>query len=153
MKNFFLISNLSLVSEQAQLPQPSFTEELLQPSDHLHGLLWTCSNISMSFLCWVPQARAQYSRMCSHKGRAEGYNHLPCPAGSPLLMQPRIPLAFWTASAHCWLMLSFSSTRAPKSSTSLLEVQPLSSLYLSLKLLWPRCRALHLALLNFLRFI
>lgn len=25
------------------------------PSDYLHGLLWTCSNKYMSFLCWGPQ--------------------------------------------------------------------------------------------------
>jgi len=27
--------------------------------------------------------------------------------GTPLLMQLRIQLAFWTASAHCWLLLTF----------------------------------------------
>ena len=32
-------------AEQAQLPQPVFIGEVLQPSDHLHGLLWTPSNI------------------------------------------------------------------------------------------------------------
>ena len=31
-----------------------------------------------------------------------------------VLMQPRIWLAFLAASAHCWLMLSFSSTSTPK---------------------------------------
>lgn len=42
---------------QAALPQFSqsvFVEELLQPSDYLCGLLWTCSNSSMSFMCWGP---------------------------------------------------------------------------------------------------
>ncbi|PKU39142.1 hypothetical protein llap_10552 [Limosa lapponica baueri] len=31
-----------------------------------------------------------------------------------LLMQPRMRLAFWAASAHCWLMLSFSITNTPQ---------------------------------------
>jgi len=29
---------------------------------------------------------------------------------TPLLMELRIPLAFWAASTHCWFMHSFSST-------------------------------------------
>jgi len=29
-------------------------------------------------------------------------------------MQPRIRLAFWAASAHCQVMLSFSSTSTPQ---------------------------------------
>ena len=33
---------------------------------------------------------------------------------SPLLMQPRIPLAFQAADAHCWLLSSLSSARTPK---------------------------------------
>jgi len=37
------------------------------------ALLWTCSNSSMSFLCWGLQSRMQDSRW----GRQ---NHLPCPA-------------------------------------------------------------------------
>ena len=36
--------------EQAQLPQPVFIGEVLQPSDHLCGLLWTLSNSSTSLL-------------------------------------------------------------------------------------------------------
>jgi len=33
-----------LQAEEAQLSQPVFTGEVLQPSDHPHGLLWTCSS-------------------------------------------------------------------------------------------------------------
>jgi len=40
-----------LRAEQPQLSQPFLTGEVLQPSDHLCGLLWTRSNRSMSFLC------------------------------------------------------------------------------------------------------
>ena len=41
---------------------------------------------------------------------------------TPLLMQPRTQLAFRSASAHYWLMSTFSSTKTPKSfSTELLK--------------------------------
>ena len=66
-----------------------------------------------------------------------------------LLMQPRIRLAFWAASAHCPVLLS-SSASTPKSfSSGLLSIHSLPSLYLCLGLSWPRCRTLHLAMLNF----
>jgi len=51
-----------LQAEQPQLPQPVLIGEVLQPSDHLRGLLWTRSNTSMSFLSWGPQSWTQYSR-------------------------------------------------------------------------------------------
>jgi len=70
-----------------------------------------------------------------------------------LLMQPKTQLAFWAASTHCRVLLSSSSTMTPKSSSSgLLSIHSLPSLYLRLGLPRPMCRTLHLALLNLLRF-
>ena len=70
-----------------------------------------------------------------------------------LVMQPRIQLAFWAASAHWWLMSGFSSTSTAKSFLAgLLSIHSLPSLYLCLRLPQPMCRALHLALLNFVSF-
>ena len=40
-------------------------------------------------------------QMDPHKGRVDGDNPLPLPAATPLLMQPRILLAFWAVRAHC----------------------------------------------------
>ena len=51
-----------LQAEQPQLPQPVLVGEVLQPSDNLRGLLWPCSNPSMSFLCWGLQSWTQDSR-------------------------------------------------------------------------------------------
>lgn len=45
-------------------------------------------------------------------------SHLPWPADSTLLMQPRTALAFFVARAHCWLMFSLVSSRTPKSFTT-----------------------------------
>lgn len=54
--------------------------------------------------------------------RAEWRRRIPSPG--PLatlhLMQPRIFLAFWAASSHCWLTVSFSSAITPKSFSSVL---------------------------------
>jgi len=61
------------------------------------------------------------------KGRVEMDNHLSVPAATLLLMEARIPLAFWAASTHCWPILlftyptprSFSTGLLPRSSPSL----------------------------------
>jgi len=51
-----------LQAEQNQLPQPFLIGEVLQPPEHRHGLLWTCSNSSTFLLYWRPQTWTQYSR-------------------------------------------------------------------------------------------
>ena len=63
-------------------------------------------------------------------------------------MQSRIRSAFWAARAHCQLMPNFSSTCIPKSLAGLLSIHSSSSLLSSWGLSWPRCSALHLALLS-----
>ena len=69
-------------------------------------------------------------------------------------MHPRMPLAFLTARAHCWLINNLSSTRTPKSlSTELLSSRSAPSLYWCMRLFLPRCRTLHLPFLNFIRFL
>jgi len=66
-----------------------------------------------------------------------------------LLMQYMIRLVFWVASAYCQLLLSFSSPSIPKTfSSELLSNQSLPRLYLYLGLTQPRCRTLHLALVE-----
>ena len=71
---------------------------------------------------------------------------------TPLLILPRILLSFWDARAHCWLMLSFSSTRTPKSFSAGLLLRSFPSLYSYLGLPWSKCKTLHFALLNLIRF-
>lgn len=67
-----------------------------------------------------------------------------------LLIKPRIQLAFWTASMHCWFMLSYSFTNIPKTfSSSLLSIHSLPRLCLCLGLLQPRCGALQSDLMRF----
>ena len=69
-------------------------------------------------------------------------------------MHPWIPLAFLAARAHCWLMVNLSSTRTPRSlSAELLSGRSTPSLYWCMGLFLPRCRTLHLPLLNLIRFL
>ena len=69
-------------------------------------------------------------------------------------MHPRMPLAFLAARAHCWLMVNLSSTSSPRSlCTELLSSRSAPSLYWCMGLFFPRCRTLHLPLLNLIRFL
>jgi len=82
------------------------------------ALLWTLSKSSTSFLCWGSQTQMQYSRWVHMKAEYRWtIPSLTLLAISPLT-ESKIPLAFQPASAHCWLMLSFSSTRTPQSSSA-----------------------------------
>ena len=64
-------------------------------------------------------------------------------------MHPRNPLAFLAVRAHCWLMVNLSSTRTPRSlSSELLSSRSALTLYWCMGLFLPRCRTLHLPLLN-----
>ena len=68
-------------------------------------------------------------------------------------MEPRIPFAFQAARAHCWLMLSFSSTRTLRYfSARLLTRTAPSSLYIRLGFFRPKCKTLHFAMMNLIRF-
>jgi len=67
-------------------------------------------------------------------------------------VHPRLPLAFLETRAHCWIMVNLSSTRTPRSlSTELLSRRSAPILYSYMRLCLPRCRTLHLPLLNFIR--
>lgn len=79
-----------------------------------------------------------------------GQNHLFQSAAKFLLIQPRMQLSFWTANAHCHVMLIFPFANTPKFfSSDFLSITSLPSLYLCLGLPQPRCRTLYLDMLNF----
>ena len=77
-----------LQSGQTQLPQSLFIREVLQPSDHLHTLIWTTSKSSTSFLCWGPWIWTQYSQEQSW--------------GEQLPPSPCWPPLFRCNPGHCW---------------------------------------------------
>ena len=89
-----------LWAELAQLPQSFFAGEVHHPSDHL------CDPPlgPLQELCILPAPGAlgldTVQQMGLHEGREEEDRALPLPAATPLLMQPRMLLAFQAASAH-----------------------------------------------------
>ena len=95
------------------------------------ALLWSCSNRSMSFLCWGIQSWTQNSSWgliwTVQKGRITSLDLL----ATFLLAQPKIWLSFWAVSTHCRLMSSFSST-----STHSSFLAGLLSIFSSLSLYW-----------------
>ncbi|KAK4829612.1 hypothetical protein QYF61_005739 [Mycteria americana] len=146
-KNFFLISNLNL---------PSFSLKPLPLALSLHALvLEGCNKISLE-PSHLQAEQPQLSQPAFIGGVCQTSDHL---HGPPLFLLQQVHvilmvwLAFWAASSHCRIMLSFSSTNTPKSfSSGLLSIHSLPSLHLCLGLPRPMCRTLHLALLNFMRF-
>ena len=101
-----------LEDTQIQLPQPFSIGEVLLPFAHL------CSPpLDLLTQLHTPpvlgsQAQRQYSRWGLMRAGQGGGSLLPIPAATPLLMQPRIQVAFWASSVHCFLMSSFSSITA-----------------------------------------
>ena len=106
----------------------------------------------MSLVLRAPELNAGL-QVGSPQSTVEQQNQLPRPAGHVAFMQPRIELAFWSVSAHSWLMFSFSSTSTSKPFLAgLLASRSSPSLYWYQDLSWPMCRTLHLALLNLMEF-
>ncbi|KAK4829890.1 hypothetical protein QYF61_007282 [Mycteria americana] len=89
-----------LQAEQPQLSQPVFIGELLQPSDHLHGpSLDSLQQVHVLIMLGAPELDADFRwglTRAEQSGRITSLDLL-----ATLLMQPRIQLAFWAASAHC----------------------------------------------------
>lgn len=82
------------------------------------ALLWICSSSSMSF-DWGHQTWMLYWRWgltrAELKRRISSLELLV----TLLLIQPRIPLAFWAVSAHCCFCLVFHQPSSPAPSASL----------------------------------
>jgi len=113
------------------------------------ALLWTHSNSSTSCVGNPRAGHSTKDEILQGQNR-EGQSPPFC-ARHPCF--DAVQLAFYIACTHCCLMSSFSSTRAPKSfSTGLLSGYYSPSLYTYLGLAQPNSNALHLAILNLIRF-
>ena len=110
-------------AKQAQFHQPFFLGEALQPSDHLCGPPMNPLQQRRIFLVLEAPDLDTVFQMGPHKGWVEGDHHPLSLLTTPLLMQPRIELAFWIAREHCQLMSIFLYTRTLKSfSTGLFSI-------------------------------
>lgn len=61
------------------------------------------------------------------------------------LIQPRMLLAFFAATAHCWVIFNFLSTKTPNSFSAFL----VPSRYWYLGLFFPKCRTLYFPVFNY----
>jgi len=92
-----------LQTKQAWLLQPVFIREVFQPSDHLCGHSLDLIQELYIFLVLGAPSLGAVLQVGPHKGRAEGENHLPHPAGHPSFgaaWDTAGLLAFWAASEH-----------------------------------------------------
>lgn len=104
---------VSLKSSLLQLSNPSYLspESCSRPLVIFVALIWTLSNRSTAFLCWLPQSWIQVGHSTLSQGQSRVQNSLPYPGqvATLLLGQPGLCLAFWAVSTPWWLMSNFSS--------------------------------------------
>ncbi|KAK4829041.1 hypothetical protein QYF61_001846 [Mycteria americana] len=75
------LQSAKIAAEQPQLSQPVLIAEVLQPSDHFHGLpLDPLQQLHVFPVLRAPELDAVL-QVGSHQSRVEGQNHLPRPAG------------------------------------------------------------------------
>ena len=115
-----------LQAEKPQLSQPVLIGDGLQPSDHPRGPPLDLLQQLIVLLLGAPALDAIF-RLGSHESRVEGHT-LTALVETFVNQQPQILLLGAALKPH-----------SPP------------NLYLCLRLPWPRCRTLHLALLNFIR--
>ena len=142
-----------LQAEKPQLTQPAFVGEVLQPSDHLHGPSVDLLQQSHVLLVLGAPGLIAVLQLGSHKSRIEGQNHLPWSASHISLDATLDTVGFLgckcTLSAH---VKSFIKWHSPilllRAALKPFFAQPVPVL----GIVWPRCRTLHLALLNFMKW-
>ncbi|KAK4810863.1 hypothetical protein QYF61_008835 [Mycteria americana] len=128
-----------LQAEQPQLSQPVLVGEVLQPSDHLHGPpLDSLQQLHVLLVLRAPELDAVL-QVRSHQSGVEWQNHLPRPAGH----------ASFDAAQDTVGLLGCERTLLAHVQ---LFIHQYPSLYWNRGLPQPRCRTLHLALLNLMRF-
>lgn len=112
------------------------------------------SSMSTSLLHWGVQHWTQRSKFVSLPlCRGLRINSLDLLAMISL-MQPGIPLATFTARAHCWVISNLLSNRTTISfSAKLLSSHSFPSLYWFMGLFLPKCRICHFPLLNSMRLL
>ncbi|KAK4810857.1 hypothetical protein QYF61_008829 [Mycteria americana] len=128
-----------LQAEQPQLSQPVLVGEVLQPSDHFHGPpLDSLQQLHVLLVLRAPELDAVL-QVRSHQSGVEWQNHLPRPAGH----------ASFDAAQDTVGLLGCERTLLAHVQ---LFIHQYPSLYWNRGLPQPRCRTLHLALLNLMRF-
>lgn len=136
-------------SKQTDVSQLFCIGAVLQP------FLWPSSGLIPQvnvLLCQGAQRWLQYSSWSLMRREPRGKTTSLALLVTHFLMQVRTQLAFWAGKAHCQLISNiFFTSIATSFSTGLLSINSFSNVYSYWGLLWCRCRALYLVLLNFIR--
>ena len=112
------------------------------------ALQWTFSRRSLSFLYWGAQNWTQHSKcgLTSTEGGSPPLTCWPC----FFFNEPRMPLPFLATRAHCWFMACCPSGHTGSSLRSSSSTgHSLTCMHVFL----PRCKTLHLLLLNLIWFL
>ncbi|KAK4829008.1 hypothetical protein QYF61_001764 [Mycteria americana] len=138
-----------LQAKQPQFPQPLLIRLVLQTLHQLRcPALDTLQHLNVSLVVGGPKLNTGFE-VRPHQCRVQGTITSLVLLATLFLIQARMPLAFLATWAHCWLILSRLSTNTPRSfSAGQLSSHSSPSLQRCMGLLWPKCRTLHLALLN-----
>ena len=124
---------------------------MLQCLRHLHGpLLDSLQDVHLSLVPGSPEPDT-VPQVWHHQCQVERKDHDLSLLAKLLLMQPRTPLVFLVARAHCWLMINLVPTRASRAfPAKLLSSRAARRTCWCLALSLPRCGTLRFPLLNFL---
>jgi len=104
----------SLFSSRLNEPssQPVFVREVIQPSDTFMALSGPAPPAQCLSCAGGPWP--EYNTLSGAlQTQSRGGQSPPCPAATPLLLQPRIQPSVWAAVTHCWFVLNFLPTRSP----------------------------------------
>lgn len=134
-----------LQAESAQVFHLPFAYQVHQPHDSHDVLCWTNSRVSMSSFNGKPRTPHGNHGLSSAEQRTR-ISSLGQPA-SVLFVQLTRKLVF-AARMHCWFMVYLASVGFCNAAFQLF-----GRMYQHMGLFLPRCRLLHLLLLNFLRFL
>ena len=95
---------------------PVFIGEVLQPSDHLCGLLWTLSNSSLSFLYWGSHTWTQYCRWGLMRAEQRGTITSLSLLATPLMMDKSFVHSYWGKQTEKHFLF-YSATNNIRNST------------------------------------
>lgn len=109
----FSLKHFLLQVEQPHLSQPVFRGEVLQPSHDLNGPpVDVLQQLHVLLVLRTPRAGCGTPSAVSWEW-SRWVKSPPSTCWPLFFMQPKVHLAFWALSEHCWVMLSFLSANTP----------------------------------------
>ncbi|KAK4832141.1 LOW QUALITY PROTEIN: hypothetical protein QYF61_020881 [Mycteria americana] len=141
----------SFQAKQPQFPQPLLTRLVLQT---LHQLpcpsLHTLQHLKVSLVVRGPKLNTVFE-VWPHQCRVQGHGHFPSPAGHAIFDTSQDAIGFLGHLGTLLAHIQAAANQHPQVLFCLAAFQPLFPKPRCMGLLWPKCRTLHLALLNLIQ--